>query len=147
LDVYRGGTLYPPDASPDELADLVQRALGDPERMAWRRRESRGFVVDNFNIEQTARAYLAIYERAPFASRGLVPRLRHRVGRSPLNWKSYLNYCWSPGIHQFAVSKQLFASGERKLARAAVRAAVSTSPTIFIRPKRLYHYLRTLGSP
>jgi glycosyltransferase involved in cell wall biosynthesis len=137
LDKNRGGVLYPPDMAPERLTNLILRTLDDRQKMEWRRRACREFVASNFSIDMTARAYLRLYEAAPFGSRGMIARMRTRLRLSPFRWKTYVQHRWRAGIRQFAAAKQLLEAGKTRLAAVAMRASVATAPTIFVRPQRL----------
>jgi hypothetical protein len=57
---------------------------------------------------------------------------------SPLHhWDDYVTHRWSSGLFQYEAAQTLAAQGGWTLARAALRASLITSPTIYRRPRRL----------
>jgi glycosyltransferase involved in cell wall biosynthesis len=143
-----GGVLYAPNLATEALAALIVATVQDAPRLAWRRVASAAFVRRQFSRERMAREYLRVYQvtaRPPLRSRAA---WRARWHLSPLlNWPEYLNWRWPVGLTQFETSQQLAAQQvgplAGPLAAAAARAALAMCPSLFLRPRRLAHLLKT----
>ena len=144
IDPERGGRLYPFEMEAEELARLLLKTLGDKEEMRWRRAECTAFVRERFSLERMCDDYLKIYEEALPGRRKSFSRARALFEMMPrLGWKGYLEQCWSGGHCQYSASRRLAGEGEWRLARVAARSAFFTAPTLFMRPARALHLLRT----
>jgi hypothetical protein len=144
VDVSGGGVLYPPGLPAVDLADLLARTLEDAEGMAARRQACRTLIEERFSTAVMVRSIVKLYEDAPASSLGIIPSLKTRWRLSPLRWKTYVKHRWEPGCEQYKASEDLWRSGEQVLATAALRASMASSPTIFLRRRRLVHGLRVL---
>jgi glycosyltransferase involved in cell wall biosynthesis len=138
--VEGGGTLYPPDITPERLAALLIETLGDPAGMRERREKCVEFVRRHFGLEGMAEAYLNVYEetagrRAPRTS---APRTLRLLPR----WRHYVERRWTAGVAVYEASERLAAEGETELASAAARLVLVNCPTLYARPARLRHLLR-----
>jgi hypothetical protein len=60
-----------------------------------------------------------------------------------LGWRGYLEHCWSGGHSQYGASRRLAEQGRWRLASVAARSALFTCPTLFTRPSRALHLLKT----
>jgi glycosyltransferase involved in cell wall biosynthesis len=140
VSTEHGGVLFPFDIDPHRLAQIVIERLRDSRVAAWQE-QAAAFVRDRFSVERMAADYLRIYVDAPFQVRSsLTARARARLRLSPwLHYKDYLAQRWGVGHRQFAASSELRAAGDDRLAAAAARAALRTSPTLYLRPRRLAH--------
>jgi glycosyltransferase involved in cell wall biosynthesis len=143
VDPNHGGVLYEFDIAPDLLANLVVDVINDHTRMKWRRKACVEYVRERFSIEKVADALLRIYSEA-LQSKGRHSRdFSKRLHVSPLNWRSYVANRWTPGICQYEASRSLARQGEWKLSAAAARASFATCPSLYARPQRLIHLLRS----
>ncbi|HEX8501615.1 MAG TPA: glycosyltransferase family 4 protein [Pyrinomonadaceae bacterium] len=146
-----GGTLYPPDITPERLAALLIETLGDPAGMRGRRAKCVEFVRRHFGLEVMAEAYLNVYEEAAGrrAPRTSAPRTLRLLPR----WRDYVERRWTAGVAVYEASERLAAEGETELASAAARLVLVNCPTLYARPARLRHLLRlalrpgSFGSP
>lgn len=140
-----GGLLYPFEQRPEDAAATVIAMLQDRESLRTRRRRAAGYVRDTFSVEQMATQYLGVYTSAPYPVSATVrARLRARLRCSPvLHWGAYLEQRWGVGHLQFEASRELARGGEWDLAARAARASLRTSPTLYVKPHRLSHLLRT----
>ncbi len=140
-----GGLLYPFEMEPEQLTSLVIDTLRDTERMQWRREESVRHMREQFSMERMAQDYLRIYHKA------LHPPRKKHLGRlrswiklaSLLRWAGYVEHCWTVGHHLYQLSERLAKQGEWGLAAVAARTALTISPTLYARPQRLLHLLKT----
>jgi glycosyltransferase involved in cell wall biosynthesis len=139
-----GGVLFPFDAAPDASAAAVAAMVADRDRLREQRRAACAWVRDRFSVERMAERYADIYRTAPYrSSNALVSRLRTRMRLSPLlRWHNYLDKRWSVGREQFESSVELADRGEWRLAARAAWASLGTSPTLYVKPRRLVHLLR-----
>ncbi|MEJ7616718.1 MAG: glycosyltransferase family 4 protein [Pyrinomonadaceae bacterium] len=140
-----GGVLYPSEMEAEQLASLVIATLSDKEKMAWRGKQGSQYVRARFSLEKMAREYLSIYNEAPYPVRGgFLTRLSARLRLSPLfHWKAYVDQRWPIGRLQYELSQKFVKKGESELAAGAARASLTTSPTIYVKPGRAAHFLRT----
>lgn len=146
VDPASGGILYPPDSPPELLASTVIETLRDAKGARRRGAASARFVQENFSLERMADDYLRVYEVALGAKPNGWSGLAARLQLSPVfNWKNYVAHRWGPGRCQYEASRQLAELGDWTLASVAARAALLMSPTIFVRPERLAHLLKTLS--
>jgi hypothetical protein len=89
-----------------------------------------------------AAEYLALYQAAPLAPLATAHAARRRL--APWRaWQNYVAQCWSPGQVQYEASRRLAAQRDWPLAAAVARTAWATCPTLFARPQRLAHLLKT----
>lgn len=144
IDPEHGGVLYPFEMEAGALAALIIETLSDKDEMRRRRAACERFARERFSLERMAGDYLKIYETAlqtrpeSFSAGRSLPGTWSRLG-----WEGYLEYCWSGGHCQYLASQKLAAQQEWRLAKIAARSALLTSPTLFIRPGRAFHLLRT----
>lgn len=144
IDPQHGGVLYPFEMGAEELAGLIIKTLGDADEMRRRRAACAKFARDEFSLERMAGDYLKIYEQALHNRRKSFSAGRALSAMMPrLGWKGYLEYCWSGGHCQYLASQRLAEQGEWRLATVAARSALSTCPTLFTRPRRAFHLLKT----
>jgi glycosyltransferase involved in cell wall biosynthesis len=139
-----GGVLFPFEQDAATAAALVIDMLRRREALKERKRLAVEYVRGMFSLERVAARYIEVYRTAPYPSAtDFVARLRTRLRLSPLvNWQNYLDLRWGVGEEQFLSSKELAGSGEWRLAARAARASLSTSPTLYVKPRRLAHLLR-----
>jgi glycosyltransferase involved in cell wall biosynthesis len=139
-----GGVLFDFDRDADAAATLVIDSLRDRGALLTRRQQAASYVRATFSLERMAEQYLEVYRSAPLpTTTDVVSRLRTRLRLSPLlNWRNYLDLRWGVGQEQFQSSQELAGRGEWNLAARVVRASLSTSPTLFVKPRRLAHLLR-----
>ena len=144
IDPEHGGVLYPFEMEARELAALVIETLGDKSEMRKRREACERFAREQFSLERMAREYLEIYEQVlkngskSFSQAGSLFGLMPRLG-----WRGFIEHCWSGGHSQYLASLKLSEQGEWKLASQAARSALFTCPTLFTRPPRALHLLKT----
>lgn len=139
-----GGILYPFEIGAEELSALIIKTLGNEDEMRWRRSASEKFAREEFSLERMTGDYLKIYEKAMRSPRQGFSTERSLFGVWPkLGWKGYLEHCWSGGHCQYLASQKLAAQGEWRLAEIAARSALSSCPTLFTRPQRAFHLLKT----
>lgn len=139
-----GGLLYPFEMEGEQVAALIIKTLGDEEEMRRRRAACERFAREQFSLERMAGDYLKIYEKALGTPRKSFSEGRSLFGVWPrLGWRGYLEHCWSGGHCQYLASQKLAAEGEWRLAKVAAQASLSTCPTLFTRPNRALHLLRT----
>ena len=136
-----GGVLFPAAMPGDEVAALVAQTLSDERRLRQRQDAARSFVRAHFSLRRMAERYAALYVQGPRGSAGdMAARVRARLRLSPLvHWSDYLEQRWGVGYEQFVSSRVLAEGGEWRLAAGAGRASLRTSPTIFLKPRRLAH--------
>jgi glycosyltransferase involved in cell wall biosynthesis len=147
VDSAHGGQLYAADTPPEALARLVVLALADRNDMAARGRACRDWISERFSLERMAAEYLRVYQECPYARAD--DQGGNGAGRrvSPLlHPGAYIERHWVAGHRQYEASSVLAAGREWSLASAAVRASVATCPTLYARPRRLVHLIRTLGA-
>jgi glycosyltransferase involved in cell wall biosynthesis len=139
VDPAYGGVLYPSNIEPEALADLVLETVRAEARMEWRRRMCAEYVRERFSAARMAGDYLRIYKESPYPPHGRsVARFRKRLLLSPLrHWDKYVEHRLSVGQRQFDAAELLAQRREWKLARAAARASLATSPTRFVSPKKM----------
>ncbi len=141
----RGGVLYPLEMPTDQLAKLVVDTLRDTGRMLWRRQACAEYAREQFSLERMVQNYLRLYHNAPTPSNRIADRVNSRLRLSPLvHWEEYVEHRWGAGRNQYDASRRLAARGDMVPAAAAARAALATSPTIYVRPERLVYLLKTL---
>lgn len=142
-----GGTLYDPHLGAKQLANLVLDTLSATDLKTRRRQAGIQFVREKFTLKGMGEGYLRAYEEALNSKRKKrLFALWSRGFLSPLlHWNDYVTYRWGPGRCQYEASLQLAERGDWTLAAVAARAALLMSPTIFVRPGRLIHLLKTLG--
>jgi hypothetical protein len=141
----RGGVLYPSTTEPEQVAALIVQTLRDVDGMRKCVKECSVYVRQQFGLERMVQEYLRIYEGVP-ASATRPAIHRHRAPRllSPLwNWNQYVEHHWSVGHYQYAMSEKLAKNGQWKLARTASRASLATTPTLYLKPKRLAFLIET----
>lgn len=140
-----GGVLYPFEMEAEQVAEVVIGILSDKEKLNRQSQESSRYVRAQFTLERMAQEYLNIYNEAPYPIGGaLFTKIPARLRLSPLlHWEEYVDQRWRIGCLQYELSKKFAESGERELAACAARASLITSPTIYIKPKRLAHLFKT----
>jgi glycosyltransferase involved in cell wall biosynthesis len=144
-----GGALYPFDTAPEELASLVLDTLRDREGMRLKREACARRAREQFSLERMAGDYLRIYREA------LDARRRHRsfglragLWFAPLlHWSDYIERRWTAGHCHYEASRKLAQAGEAELARATARLSLLTCPSLYMRPERLAHLLKTFLRP
>jgi hypothetical protein len=126
----------------------VLDTLRETEGMRVRRKACARRARETFSLERMARDYLRIYREAldapPQSSAGL------RVGLwfAPLlHWSDYIERRWSAGHCHYEASRKLSLAGEGELARATARLSLVTCPSLYMRPERLAHLLKTFLRP
>ena len=139
----RGGVLYPSDLPSGELAELVLGCVRDAEGTRRRGAACALHVREKFSIERMAQDYLRIYEEALLAGGRRPAGSGRRLRALGVGWKEYVERNWSAGHFQFEASLKLAARGEAGLASVAARAALVTCPTLYLRPSRMAHLLKT----
>lgn len=139
-----GGVLYPFDAPPLAVVALVLDTITNRERLHQCQRAAADRVAAEFGVEHMAAEYVRVYRNAPYPPSGsLLARSRARLRLSPLlHWKSYVEDRWGVGYDQYESARQLEAAGEWRLAAGVLRASVLTCPTLYVKPRRLAHFLR-----
>jgi glycosyltransferase involved in cell wall biosynthesis len=139
-----GGILYPFEMEPEKLASLIIETLRDRERMESMRKACARHMREQFSLERMARDYLRLYEEAlkrrPAPLAGVRSWLR-RARR--LSWDKYVEHNWTAGNRQYELSRELAARGDWKMASFIARNALFTCPTLFTRPQRALHLLKT----
>lgn len=144
IDPRHGGLLYPFEMEAAELASLILKTLGDAGEMRWRRTACAKFARDEFSLERMAGDYLKIYEDVLQNRRQSFSPARSLFGLMPrLGWRGFLEHCWSGGHCQYLASQKLAEEGLWRLAKVAAHSALFTCPTLFTRPQRAYHLLKT----
>lgn len=138
-----GGVLYSPDSDSGELASLIVSVLTDKAGMAWRRQACARYARENFSLERMAQQYLKVYEEAPYPRRKTFAAVRARLRISPLNFGFYAAHRWLAGRVLYETSRNLARQRSWDLAAAVMRASLRACPTIYIRPKRVYHLVET----
>jgi hypothetical protein len=127
-----------------QLARLVIETLGNSDEMRRRRKACATFAREQFSLDRMTGEYLKIYEEALRARSKSFSGGRSLFDLMPrLGWKGYLEYCWSGGHCQYSASRRLAEQGEWRLASVAGRSALFTCPTLFTRPLRAFHLLKT----
>ena len=139
-----GGVLYPFDSPADDLASLIIAVLRDEPGMRRRQAEAAAYVREHFSLTRMAERYLRIYEEAPYVATGeRAARVRARRRLSPVwHYRDYLDQRWGVGDLQYEASRTLARDGFGRLAAGAARAALRTSPTLFVKPERLAHLVK-----
>lgn len=141
----QGGVLYPLDMPAEALAALVTGRLQNARLLAADGQRSAEHIRANFSVSRMADQYRALYEGArPRDTRSAAARRHARRRLSPLrDWPAYADYRWGTGDRQLQAARMLLAQDEPRLAAAATRAALSTAPTLFLKPARSLELLRT----
>lgn len=141
----QGGVLYPFEMGAEQVAEIVIGTLSDKVKLNHQSQKSTRYVRSRFTLERMARAYLDTYNEAPYASGGaFFTRMSARLRLSPLlHWREYVDQRWKIGRLQYELSKKFAESDERELAACAALASLSTSPTIYVKPKRVAHLFKT----
>ncbi|HEV7858936.1 MAG TPA: glycosyltransferase family 4 protein [Pyrinomonadaceae bacterium] len=143
-----GGVLYPFETAPEELASLVLDTLRDTEGMRSRREACARLALEKFSLERMAGDYLRIYREALDARRRRSLGLRVGLWCAPLlHWSDYIERRWTAGNCHYEASRKLAQAGEGELARATARLSLVTCPSLYMRPERLAHLLKTLLRP
>ncbi len=138
-----GGVLFPLETPAAELADRVLSTLRDREALRTSQYRASHYVHEQFSLSRMAERYVQLYTGQ---EQPAVPRSRrlHVRRLSPVwNFRTYLDQRWGVGYTQYALSRLLASHGDWRLAAAAGRASLVTSPTMFLRPSRLAHLLNT----
>jgi glycosyltransferase involved in cell wall biosynthesis len=144
VDQESGGVLYPFETAPEELASLVLETLRDTEGMRARREACARRAREKFSLERMADDYLRIYQEALDARPGCSFGLRAKLWLAPLlDWSGYIERRWSAGKCHYEASRKLSDEGEGELARATARLSLVTCPSLYMRPERLAHLLKT----
>ncbi len=144
IDPARGGALYPAEMEPERLADLTLDTLRDQEQMRRRREACARHARERFSQERMVQDYLRVYWEVGQARRKTAAGFRALLRLSPLlHYRDYVERCWSVGSHQYQTSQRLAARREWGLAAAAARASLETCPTLYARPARIAHLLKT----
>jgi hypothetical protein len=142
-----GGVLYPFETAPEELASLLIDTLRDTEGMRARRETCARRARERFSLERMAEDYLRIYREALDARRHSPVGMRVGLWLAPLlHWSDYIERRWSAGNCHYEASRKLSLAGEGELARATARLSLVTCPSLYMRPERLAHLLRTFLS-
>jgi glycosyltransferase involved in cell wall biosynthesis len=141
-----GGLRYPLDIDPGWVARLVIASVSDRAQHRARQSATADHVRRQFSVDRMARQYLELY--MGLSGRLTLPR-RTRVSArrrlSPLlHWRAYATQRLGVGYAQLESSRALAHEGKWKLAAAAGLAALRTSPTMFLKPRRLAHLVRVL---
>lgn len=148
VDPAHGGVLYPYDTEPERLAALVIKTLGDVEGMRRRRDACARFAHEKFSLERMAQDYVRIYQEALAPGRKSGLRMRARVALGPLlNWGDYIERRWTAGLAHYEASIRLAAEQEWELAGALAWLSLYTSPSLYLRPRRLAQLLRIILRP
>jgi glycosyltransferase involved in cell wall biosynthesis len=137
-----GGVLYPFEIETEELARLVIATVQDQEGMKRRRESGMRFAREQFGLKRMTDEHLQIYERVlkePRAS-SLESYRRFRLLLHP---KSYILHNWSAAHALYESSREFAARGEERLAAIAARTSLAMCPTLYMRPRRLAHMLKT----
>lgn len=135
-----GGTLYPPDITPEGLAALVVETIRDADAMRERRAKCVEFVRRHFDLKAMADAYLRVYEEVVRRSPPRAAALR--TLRLLPRWSHYVERRWTAGASMYEASVSLARQGEAELASALARLVLLNCPTLYARPARLRHLLR-----
>jgi glycosyltransferase involved in cell wall biosynthesis len=141
-----GGLRFPLDTDPALVARLVLTTLADRPQVRARQAAAADHVRRQFSVERMARQYEDIYEgRSTPITLSRRARLRARRRLAPLtHWRAYVTQRLGVGYSQLAASRQLAAAGHASAAAAAGLAALTTSPTMFVKPGRLAQLARVL---
>jgi glycosyltransferase involved in cell wall biosynthesis len=145
VSAAQGGVLYPFEMPAEALAALVVQTIADRAAVRDRQHAAASHVKAHFSLERMAERYLAVYRDAPFPAAGTTrARVRARARFSPvLQPGGYVAWRWGVGERQYDVSKELAGGGQWPLAAAAARASLRAAPTMYLKPARLTHLLRT----
>jgi glycosyltransferase involved in cell wall biosynthesis len=144
VDPEHGGILYPFDMEPEELARIIIDTLRDSERIAVMREACARHMREQFSLERMAKDYLRLYEEALKRRRAPLAGLRSWLRRaSRLSWEQYVEQNWTAGNRQYELSRKLAALGDWQMASVVARNALFTCPTLFTRPQRAFHLLKT----
>jgi glycosyltransferase involved in cell wall biosynthesis len=139
-----GGLLYPFEMEPEALARLITETLNDKERMRAMQEDAARYMREHFSLERMAGDYLRLYNEAVEKRRSSVAALRSWLRRARrLRWEQYVEQNWTAGERQFELSRELAARGDWRLAAVVARNALFTCPTLFTRPPRAFHLLKT----
>lgn len=136
-----GGIKFPLETDPALVARLIVATLADRQQVRARQAATACHVRRRFTVERMAREYLEIYRGdSPPAALPWRARRRARHRLSPLrHWPAYVTQRLGVGYAQLEASRQLLGAGHAPAAAAAGLAALTTSPTMFLRPGRLAH--------
>ena len=134
VSIEHGGVLYPDGTGADALASLIVDTLADRAEVAARQTAAARFAAERFSLERLVREYTRLYSASKPRRRGVVRARRTADDRSQRLGVAY---------RQFEASLELHRRGATTLAAAAARAALVTTPTMYLRPRRLVHLLAT----
>lgn len=145
VDPEHGGVLYPFETPADELASCVLGMLRDKEKWLWRSEVCVKYAREHFSLQRMTSEYVRLYRESPYRPQGSVSARRNARRRlSPVfHWDEYLRNRWGAGKSQYESSEKLAAQGEWELASGAAREALATTPTLFLRPGRIAHLIKT----
>ena len=133
-----GGVLYPADATPEDVATLILRTLGDGREMSQRQTRVAAHARESFGLRSMTERYLGVYT-APSGHRQRGGRRR----QSPLlDWRGYVDERLGVGYAQYEASRLLRATGRHTLALAAADEGAVTAPTMYLHPRRFAHLIR-----
>lgn len=145
IDPAHGGVLYPPDLQPEDLVKLVLDTLADKERMQWRRAACSAYIHERFSLTRMADEYVHLYQEALAHSQQAPRGIRIWEWLAFLtDWNGYIEKRWTAGESLYEAFQRLEERGEKELARRVARLSFATCPTLYIKPQRMKHLLRTL---
>jgi glycosyltransferase involved in cell wall biosynthesis len=141
-----GGLRFPLDTDPALVARLVLTTLADRPQVRARQAAAADYVRRRFSVEGMAREYEDVYDdrSIPAALSSGVRRHGRRRLSPLLHWSAYVTQRLGVGYAQLAASQRLLKAGHFEAASAAGLAALTTSPTMFIKPGRLVLLARVL---
>lgn len=145
VDPEHGGVLYASDTPTEQLADLVLDTLRDKVKLQWRQAACARYAHEHFSLTRMAQDYSRIYREAPFKqpeSLGSTGETRRRLAPF-LRWRHYVEFLWKVGLTQYQKSVEMAERGDWMLASSLARASFSLSPTIYLKPKRMSHLIKT----
>lgn len=144
VDPAHGGVLFPDTMDDEAVADLVLDTIRATTEMRSRQEACARHVRSRFSVERMIDEYLDVYTSTPSrAVPGLTARIRRRLNLSPFtNWANYVQVRWSVGALQHEASVELLRRHQFAPAYAAAREALSTAPTLYLRPGRFRHLVR-----
>lgn len=139
-----GGTLYPFDAAPEQVANMIIEFVRNQNERQKRAKLSAQFARAEFNLKRMTDEYIDVYQnviRQPrHAKTNFARRMRFRFDPA-----TYIKNNWTAAQSLYQLSSKLIERGEIKLAQIALRQSFALCPSVYARSHRLKHLTKTLS--
>lgn len=137
-----GGVLYQFDIDTKELESLVLNTIYNKEYQQ-RGEVCAKYVFEHFNIQRMTLEYLDIYRKVQSTQRNNSRRNMQFRRSLDVFFRESFKYRWTEGNSLYQTSQKLAEQGDRKLAAAMARASFKACPSLYIRPERMAHLIKT----